>query len=239
MASPSHSSPRDSREASPSTLYDNTATGKGSNDASSSAFLRLPIDIFKCVTDYLDRNAAWSLKRVCSGMYRSEVVTELLYRYPIQHDDVRDLYLGDWKYKTMGRHRWLNFQVGINDSNRRYVQKLAMSHWCSIADFQWIQANLPNLISLDLTAIKDFVWTPEEIWTWKELANACPQLFARLKELEVSNWADYTAHSRIEHKYAYNDYRFKQRFRMSRRRDGGSVAAIIFPVCTTLSVLGT
>ncbi|KAF2793637.1 hypothetical protein K505DRAFT_325346 [Melanomma pulvis-pyrius CBS 109.77] len=225
----------DSREGSP-ILFD-TDAAPGDTDAPRSAFLRLPVDIFKCVTDYLDRDAAWSLKRVCKGMSRSEVVAELLYREPIQLNDVRDIRLGDWKYRTMGRHRWLNFQACIDDSNRRYVQKLAMSHWCSIADFQWIQDNLPALNSLDLTAIKDFVWTPEEIWTWKQLAAACPKLFGRLEELEVSNWADYPAHSRIEYSYAYNDYRFKQRFRMSRRRDGGSVAKMIFPVCTTLKTL--
>lgn len=114
-----------------------------------------------------------------------------------------------------------------------------MSHWASIADFVWIEENLPALTSLDISAIKDFVWTPEEIWTWKELAEACPKLFARLEEIEVSNWADYTAHSRIEYSYSYNDYRFKQKFRMSRRRekDGGSVAKMIFPGCTKLKTL--
>jgi hypothetical protein len=112
-----------------------------------------------------------------------------------------------------------------------------MSHWCSIADFQWIEANLPCLTRLDISAIKDFVWTPEETWTWKELATACPALFGQLDELEVSNWADYTAHSRIEYSYSYNDYRFKQKFRRSRRRDGGSVASMIFPHCKKLKAL--
>ncbi|KAF2703207.1 hypothetical protein K504DRAFT_180555 [Pleomassaria siparia CBS 279.74] len=203
-----------------------------------SAFLRLPVDIFKCITDYLDRNVAWSLKRTCKGMSQSEVIGELLYRYPIQVDNVKDLRLGDWSYKPMGRQRWLKFQASINDSNRRHVQKLAMSHWCSIADFEWMQDNLPALTGLDLTAIKDFVWTPAETWTWKQLAEACPKLFARIEELEVSNWADFTAHSRIEYSYGYNDYRFKSKFRISRRRDGGSVAKMLFPVCTVLKTLG-
>ncbi len=128
-------------------------------------------------------------------------------------------------------------QESINDANRGYVQKLAMSHWCSIADFKWIQEKLPNLISLDISAIKDFTWRPEETWTWKELATACPKLFAQLEELEVSNWADYTAHARIEYSYSYNDYRYKQKFRWSRRRDGGSVAKMVFPACTKIKTL--
>jgi hypothetical protein len=136
---------------------------------------------------------------------------------------VKDVRRLDWKYRLNGLHRWNNFKKAVNDSNRHYVQKIAMSHWCSIADFQWIQDNLPSLISLELAAIKDFVWTPEETWTWAQLADNCAKLFAQIEELEVSNWADYNAHSRIEYSYAYQDYRFRQKFRLSRRRDGGSV----------------
>jgi hypothetical protein len=192
-------------------------------ETQNSAFLRLPVDIFKCVTDYLDRDAAACLKRLCRGMSRSQVVDELLFRHPIQADDVKDVRRLDWKYRLNGLHRWNNFKKAVNDSNRHYVQKIAMSHWCSIADFQWIQDNLPSLISLELAAIKDFVWTPEETWTWAQLADNCAKLFAQIEELEVSNWADYNAHSRIEYSYAYQDYRFRQKFRLSRRRDGGSV----------------
>ncbi|KAF2473844.1 uncharacterized protein BDR25DRAFT_217117 [Lindgomyces ingoldianus] len=202
-----------------------------------SAFLTLPVDVFKCITDYLDRDAAWSLKRVCRGLSRSEVVNRLLYKYPIQLSDVRDIRLSDWKYRSMGRLRWISFQQSINDSNRAFVQKLALSHWCSIDDFIWIEKNLPSLVSLDITSIKDFVWSPEQLWTWKELAEATPKLFARLDFLEVANWSDYTAHSRIEYSYSYNDYRFKPKFRISRRRDGGSVAKMIFPICTQLKSL--
>ncbi|OAL54260.1 hypothetical protein IQ07DRAFT_583565 [Pyrenochaeta sp. DS3sAY3a] len=202
-----------------------------------SPLLGLPDDIFKCVLDYLDRDAAWGLKRLCRGMANSATVTQLLYRYPIQLVDVRDMKLGDWKYRRVGMARWMSFQDSITDANRKYVQKLALSHWASIDDFCWIEQNLPSLTSLDISSIKDFVWTPEETWTWKKLAKACPKLFARLEELEVANWADYTAHSRIEYSYSYNDYRFKQKFRMSRRRDGGSVANTMFPLCTKLKTL--
>ncbi|KAF2738980.1 hypothetical protein EJ04DRAFT_427782 [Polyplosphaeria fusca] len=230
----------DSRESSPATPVSSAAAGSETIDADQklrSPFLRLPVDIFKCVTDYLSRDAAWSLKRVCRGLAQSRVVDRLLYRYPIQLNDVRDIRLCDWKYRNMGQTRWLNFQSSINDTNRPHVRKLAMSHWASIADFEWIEENLPSLTCLDLSAIKDFVWTPEETWTWKQLADACPKLFARIEELEVSNWADYTAHSRIEYSYSYNDYRFKPRFRISRRRDGGSIAKMVFPRCTQLKTL--
>ncbi|KAI4645692.1 hypothetical protein J4E93_005270 [Alternaria ventricosa] len=203
----------------------------------SSMLLKLPDDIFKCVMDYLDRDAAWCLKRLCKGMASSVTVNQLLYKYPIQLNDVRDIRLGDWKYRGLGNIRWIGFQESITDENRRHVHKLAMSHWASIDDFKWIEGNLPCLTSLDISAIKDFVWTPEETWTWSMLAAACPKLFGRLEELEVANWADYTAHSRIEYSYSYNDYRFKQGFRMSRRRDGGSVASVIFPKCSKLKTL--
>jgi hypothetical protein len=202
-----------------------------------SMLLKLPDDIFKCVMDYLDRDAAWSLKRLCKGMASSVTVNQLLYKYPIQLNDVRDIRLGDWKYRSLGSIRWTSFKESINDANRRHVHKLAMSHWASIDDFKWIQDNLPCLTSLDISAIKDFVWTPEETWTWKMMATACPKLFGRLEELEVANWADYTAHSRIEYSYSYQDYRFKQSFRISRRRDGGSVANAIFPICSKLKTL--
>lgn len=202
-----------------------------------SPLFRLPDDIFKCVLDYLDREEALSLRRSCRGLSRSESVTQLLYRYPIQLADVRDLRLAEWKYRGSGQMRWKSFQHNTSPANRCYIQKLAVSHWASIDDFRWIDANLPALTSLDISAIKDFVWTPEETWTWRMLAEACPALFARLDELEVANWADYTAHSRIEYSYSYNDYRFKQKFRLSRRRGGGSVAKEIFPLCSKLKTL--
>ncbi|KAF1993371.1 hypothetical protein P154DRAFT_527788 [Amniculicola lignicola CBS 123094] len=202
-----------------------------------SPFLRLPIDIFRCVMDHLDRDAAWALKRTCRGLSKSVLVDELVYRYPIQQPEVREIRLNEWKYRSGGENKWRLFQDSITDSNRHYVYKLAMSHWCSIEDFKWIQENLPNLKALDITAIKDFTWTPEETWTWNMLAKACPALFGRLEELEVANWADYTAHSHIECSYSYNDYRFKLKFRLSRRRDGGSIAKMIFPLCTQLKTL--
>lgn len=74
-------------------------------------FLQLPNDIFKCVLDYLDRDAAWSLKRLCKAMLTSSAVDELLYRYPIQLNEIKDIRLADWKYKYMGRTRWIKFQV--------------------------------------------------------------------------------------------------------------------------------
>lgn len=211
--------------------------GKPKTRVQRSALFKLPDDIFKCVLDYLHRDEAWSLKRLCKGMSQSESVSQLLYKYPIQLSDVCELRLGDWKYRTNGQTRWQSFQASITDANRAYVQKLAVSHWASIDDFRWIEANLPALTSLDLSAIKDFVWTPEETWTWRMLAEACPRLFSTLDELEVANWADYTAHSRIEYHYSYNDYRFKNKFRLSRRRGGGSVAKEIFPLCKKLHTL--
>ena len=226
-----------SREASPTALDALNQSNPKAAARQNSLLLKLPQDIFKCVMDYLDRDAAWSLKRLCKGMANNVTVNQLLYKYPIQLHDVRDIRLGDWRYRSVGILRWASFMESINDGNRRHVHKLAMSHWASIADFKWIEENLPCLTSLDMSAIKDFVWTPEETWTWKMMAEACPKLFARLEELEVANWADYTAHARIEYHYSYQDYRFKQNFRICRRRDGASVASAIFPLCTQLKTL--
>ncbi|KAG9203920.1 hypothetical protein G6514_002081 [Epicoccum nigrum] len=238
MAPPSPTA--DDSESSPGCspmAFDPLNLRKPKTTVQNSPLFKLPDDIFKCVLDYLDRDEAWSLKRLCKGMSRSESVSQLLYKYPIQLTDVRDLRLGDWKYRASGQIRWQAFQESITDENRSYVQKLAVSHWASIDDFRWIEASLPALTSLDISPIKDFVWTPEETWTWNMLADACPKLFGRLEELEVANWADYTAHSRIEYSYSYNDYRFKQKFRLSRRRGGGSVAKEIFPLCNKLKTL--
>jgi len=227
----------DSRECTPVALDRSQLVQLKTTANQQNPFLNLPDDIFKCVIDYLDQGAAWSLKRLCRGMANSVTVNQLLYKAPIRLDDVRDIRLGDWKYKNVGLVRWEKFQSSINNVTRHYVHNLAMSHWSSIDDFRWIDANLPSLTSLDISAIKDFVWTPEETWSWKTMAEACPKLFARLEELQVANWADYTAHSRIEYSYSYNDYRFKQKFRISRRRDGGSVARMIFPLCRKLKTL--
>lgn len=109
--SPSSSS-GDSRDTSPMPMsFGSLNTNGAKNKVQTSPFLKLPVDIFKCVLDYLDRDAAWALKRLCRGMSKSEVVDELLYRYPIQLDDVRDIRLGDWKYRTMGQARWISFKV--------------------------------------------------------------------------------------------------------------------------------
>jgi uncharacterized protein (DUF433 family) len=232
MARPSHDTDS-SREGSPS---GSLPPSKGASNADS-LLLKLPADIFKCVMDYFDGTTAFALKRLCKGMAENTSVNQLLYKYPLTLNDVRDLRLYDWKYRITGSIRWANFQRSITDANRNYVQKLAMSHWASIEDFQWIDQNLPSLTALDISAIKDFVWTPEETWSWKMLAGACPKLFARLDELEVANWADYNAHSRIEYSYSCDDYRFKKKFRISRRRDGGSVAKMIFPLCENLKLL--
>jgi hypothetical protein len=227
-----------SREGSPTGSVDtlNMLPSKGASNADS-PLLKLPADIFKCILDYFDGTTAYALKRLCKGMVENTSVKQLLYKYPLTLNHVRDLSLHDWKYRSRGSLRWVNFQRSITDANRNYVQKLAMSHWASIEDFQWIEENLPSLIALDISAIKDFVWTPEETWSWKMLADACPKLFARLDELEVANWADYNTHSRIEYSYACSDYRFSEQFRISRRRDGGSVAKIIFPLCEKLRLL--
>lgn len=201
-------------------------------------FLGIPVDIFRCIVDYLDRGDACTLKLVCRGLSDSEVVNELMYREPVQFDDVREIRMADWLYKPLGRQRWEAFRSSINDSNKSFVQSVALSHFCSIEDFKWVEQNLPKLTCLDIANIKDFVWTPGEVWTWKELLDACPLLFARLQELEVCNWADFAAHSRVEYNYSYNDYLFKSKFRISRRRDGSSIPTTILKACTQLKILG-
>jgi hypothetical protein len=151
--SPAMSNSTPSRECSPMAsdrLDPNDPTAASHN----SLLLKLPNDLFSCVLDYLDRDAAWSLKRLCKGMLNSVTVNQLLYRYPIQLNDVRDIRLTDWKYRSVGIIRWMAFQDSINDTNRRYVHKLAMSHWASIEDFRWIEENLPCLTALDISSIK-------------------------------------------------------------------------------------
>lgn len=113
--SPSSVSSDDSREASPLCL-DALENGR-SRKPQTSPFLQLPNDLFKCVLDYLNRDSAWALKRLCRGMATSKAVDELLYRYPIQLNDVRDIRLNDWKYRSMGQIRWKNFTVWLPESS--------------------------------------------------------------------------------------------------------------------------
>ncbi|KAF2816291.1 uncharacterized protein BDZ99DRAFT_433398 [Mytilinidion resinicola] len=200
--------------------------------------LSIPADIFRCVADYLERADALRLKLVCRGLSQSKLIDEVIFKYPIQFEDVREMRMKDWYYKSSGRERWEAFCASVNDGNRRFISKLAMGHFSTIDDFKWISDNLPNLTSLDISNIKDFVWTPAEIWTWSELLQACPTLFSRLQELEVCNWSDFSAHSRVEYNYSYSDYQFKSKFRLSRRRDMSSVPSTILPACTQLKTLG-
>jgi hypothetical protein len=114
--SPSDASSSSSRESSPlfpEHDHDHNHNHGAAKDPKpqTSPFLQLPNDLFKCVLDYLDRNAAWSLKRLCRGMASSKAVDEKLYRYPLQLSDVKDIRLTDWKYRTMGTIRWNNFKV--------------------------------------------------------------------------------------------------------------------------------
>jgi len=103
-----------SRETSPLIPEHNHAhRDRKSPKPQTSPFLQLPNDLFKCVLDYLDRDAAWSLKRLCRGMASSKAVDEKLYRYPLQPNDVKDIKLHDWKYRSMGQVRWNNFKVGM------------------------------------------------------------------------------------------------------------------------------
>jgi hypothetical protein len=109
----SDASSSSSRESSPmSPEHDHAPRERRSLKPQTSPFLQLPNDLFKCVLDYLDRDAAWSLKRLCRGMASSKAVDEKLYRYPVQLNDVRDIRLNDWKYRSMGQIRWNNFRVG-------------------------------------------------------------------------------------------------------------------------------
>ena len=86
-----------------------------------SSFLKLPVDIFRCIVDYLDGDAAWALKRTCKGMYRSDSVNALHYKYPIRIDQINELRKVDWDYRQVGEERWENFLDSINDSNRHSV----------------------------------------------------------------------------------------------------------------------
>lgn len=72
---------------------DHKSQNSAADDAeiSHAALLRLPVDIFKCIADYLDRDAGYCLKRVCRGLSQSEVINNLIYRQPFRFDDVRDI----------------------------------------------------------------------------------------------------------------------------------------------------
>lgn len=230
-------------EGNPVTSMESTAPSTASlgqsHEQEQSPIGNLPQDVFQCVADFLTRKEAWALKRTCRGMSNSAIVNRILFDSPIEYEEIVDMRRGEWAYKRRGRARWMQFQHAIeaHPENAQYVHKLAFSHFSTIDDFKWAEKYLPSLTKLDLSDIKDYVWTPEATWTWKELAEACPALFSRLEELAVINWADYSTHMRAQYCYAYSDYRYTTEFRLSRRRDGGSIEKIIFPLCTKLKTL--
>ena len=82
--SPSLQDSDSSRECSPMAFDPLNLSKPRATANQNSPLLKLPDDIFKCIMDYLDRDAAWSLKRLCKGMANSETVKQLLYKYPIQ-----------------------------------------------------------------------------------------------------------------------------------------------------------
>lgn len=69
--------------------------------------------------------------------------------------DFEGLTRSEWKEKCLPQ--WVAFQNSIDDSNRNRVRRLAMSHWHTWDDFQWIDKNLPKLTELDLSDLQDTI----------------------------------------------------------------------------------
>ncbi|KAF2015484.1 hypothetical protein BU24DRAFT_491724 [Aaosphaeria arxii CBS 175.79] len=73
---------------------------------------------------------------------------------------------GEWSSYHNGSTRWKNFKTKINDTNRQYVRRIAVSHWMALEDLEWISTQLPALEALDLSDIDDslpsFMAAPRE-----------------------------------------------------------------------------
>lgn len=217
---------------------------------SGASLLDLSVELLQCIVDYLDRDGVCALKQTCKGLSRSQVIEEAMYRRPIRYHDLNDQRISDWGYGPDGRLRWENFKKSIHDGNRNYVKRMAMSHFSTLDDFRWVEANLPRLIGLDLSDVRDFLWSVETtivsypaLWTWSDLAEACPKLFARLRYLMLFNWADYRSHMRVQYRYPIHEHAYTSLFRKCRRRgQNGNAANTILKACTgleTLAIRGT
>ncbi|KAF2735944.1 hypothetical protein EJ04DRAFT_178378 [Polyplosphaeria fusca] len=73
---------------------------------------------------------------------------------------------GAWHVYTPGRLRWEAFKASLGDNslNRKYVRRIAISHWMSLDDLRWVAKELPSLEALDLGNIRD----TEESWMNEE-----------------------------------------------------------------------
>ncbi|KAB2578847.1 hypothetical protein DBV05_g2620 [Lasiodiplodia theobromae] len=61
----------------------------------------------------------------------------------------------EWKEKC--QPQWVAFQDSVNDSNRNQIRRLAMSHWHTFKDYEWVEKNLPKLTELDLSDLQDTI----------------------------------------------------------------------------------
>lgn len=67
---------------------------------------------------------------------------------------------GQWLNASSSRERWTRFKSIINDSNRQYVKRIAVSHWMTLEDLEWISEQLPALEALDLSDIDELRPSP-------------------------------------------------------------------------------
>ncbi|GME21848.1 hypothetical protein GTA08_BOTSDO11139 [Neofusicoccum parvum] len=109
-----------------------------------------------------------------------------------------------WKEKC--QPQWIAFQASINDANRGRVRRLAMSHWHTLKDLEWVAENLPKLVELDLSDVQDAIVCdgdiPDGYWRVLDdrgrLTTQChgffhwdrtpPELWSRLEKLCVRHW---------------------------------------------------
>ncbi|KAF2758713.1 hypothetical protein EJ05DRAFT_476025 [Pseudovirgaria hyperparasitica] len=213
------------------------------------ALLGLPNDVFGIIVTDLDRSTLARLRRTCQGLYASSLLEQAVYRNPITIEDWDDSTLAQWEFSSAGRSRWEQFKDSVNDRNRNYVQSMAVSHWSSLDDFTWIEQNLPQVTTLDLSDVRDFVWNVDpdkyrldNIWSWTELAETCLALFLRTTHLKLFDWTDFNVHEKIRYRYSSKCVPAGSPFRLSRRESPqgihtGSVADILNKICPRLERL--
>ncbi|KAK8249580.1 hypothetical protein IWZ00DRAFT_275542 [Phyllosticta capitalensis] len=143
---------------------------------------------------------------------------------------------------------WVDFKNSVNDGNRHIPRRLALSHWHTLEDFQWVSQNLPNLRELDISDVQDGVLIdstktdPLDFYTWEGLRNGVDgEFWAKIEKLWVRHWGCLALQNSIfRHPSAVNKSADLLSYRS--RRDGlvrDSVCDVttVIAACTNLKVL--
>ncbi|KAF2085286.1 hypothetical protein K490DRAFT_67938 [Saccharata proteae CBS 121410] len=148
----------------------------------------------------------------------------------------------DWVAK--GRTHWEAVKASITPQNANAVRCIAMSHWNTLEDFEWLEnQRLPKLQELDLSDISDFYLRDHDNgYTWEQLRNTIPTVLSTVEIVWVRNWTSAAQHARVRMRYPQTEPLFvrEEMFCMPESRGGRESRSDItqmLTACTRLRYL--